>query len=340
VSKRQQKRRLSRRRDASQPGTGRGTASGRAPVRVGRVSPPRSVPAAIPRPPYAPDAPPFQAAVPPAERAEHMRVAGRAAREVLLELAPHVQPGVTTDELDRICHEACVARGGYPSPLHYKGYPKALCTSINEIVCHGIPDDRPLREGDIVNLDVTIFLGGVHGDHSETFCVGEVDPDAARLVDVTLECLWEGIRAVAPGAPVNAIGRAIEDRATADGFSVVRTFVGHGVGEVFHTVPSVPHYFDPRAADRLEPGWTFTIEPMINAGSWQCGPIWPDDWTAPTADLSLSAQFEHTVLVTPSGVEVLTLLPEESRGPESSVSRARRLRAGTGDAPVGVSERG
>jgi methionyl aminopeptidase len=311
VSKRQQKRRVARRRDASRPGT----LHGRAPVRPGRVSAPRTVPPEIPRPPYAPDAPPFQPAVPPGDLADRMRRAGRAAREVLLELAPHVRPGVTTDELDRICHEACIARGGYPSPLHYKGYPKALCTSVNEIVCHGIPDDRPLAHGDIVNLDVTIFLDGVHGDHSETFCVGAVSDHAARLVRVTRECLWKGIEAVGPGRPINAIGRAIEDHATAHGFSVVRAFVGHGIGEAFHTTPSVPHYYDPRADERLQPGWTFTIEPMINAGSWECGPIWPDEWTAPTADGSLSAQFEHTVLVTRDGVEVLTLLPDEPRAP-------------------------
>ena len=222
-----------------------------------------------------------------------------------------MQPGVTTDELDRICHEACIARGGYPSPLLYKGYPKSLCTSVNEVICHGIPDDRALLEGDIVNCDVTIYLDGVHGDHSETFLVGEVDPEAERLVRVTRECLWHGIAAARPGGRVNDIGRAIQAHAEGEGFGVVRMFVGHGVGREFHTAPSVPHYFDPHADQILEPGLTFTIEPMITAGAYDVGRIWPDGWTAVTADGSLTAQFEHSLLVTPSGVEVLTLLPDE-----------------------------
>lgn len=309
MSRRQQKRRQSRRHDAARRPRHR-----REPVRAGTVSAPRPVPAEIPRPPYAPDAPALQPAVPPSELVPRMRRAGQAAREILLELAEHVGPGVTTDELDRVCHEACIARGGYPSPLHYKGFPKALCSSINEIVCHGIPDDRPLREGEIVNLDVTIFLDGVHGDHSETLCVGEVDPEAAHLVEVTRECMWRGIDAIRPGEPLNAIGAAIEGHAVDHGFSVVRTFVGHGIGAQFHTAPSVPHYFDPALAQPLEVGQIFTVEPMINAGSWQVGRIWADEWTAPTADGSLSAQFEHSVLVTPEGVEVLTLLPHEPRG--------------------------
>ena len=243
-----------------------------------------------------------------------MRVAGRAAREVLLELGVAVRPGITTGELDRICHEACIVRGGYPSPLHYKGFPKSLCTSVNEVICHGIPDDRMLQDGDIVNCDVTIYLGGVHGDCNATFLVGDVDETGRRLVQVTRESLWKGIDAVKPGARVYDIGRAVQAHAEAAGFGVVRSFVGHGIGENFHTAPSVPHYFDERADGVIAPGMTFTIEPMITEGSWELGRIWSDGWTAPTLDLSRSAQFEHTLMVTPAGVEVMTLLPGEPHG--------------------------
>jgi methionyl aminopeptidase len=313
VTKRQQKRRHDRRREAGGPA---GVAfetddRTRARVRAGHVSPERPVPANIPRPPYVRGAGALVPSFPPAELAERMRTAGRAAREVLLEVAPAVQPGVTTDELDRIVHEACIARGGYPSPLHYRGYPKSLCTSVNEVICHGIPDDRALLEGDIVNCDVTIYLDGVHGDHSETFLVGECTSEAERLVRVTRECLWHGIAAARPGGPLNDIGRAIQEHAEGAGFGVVRMFVGHGVGREFHTAPSVPHFYDPYADSILEPGLTFTIEPMITAGSYEVGRIWPDGWTAVTADGSLTAQFEHALLVTPSGIEVLTMLPGE-----------------------------
>jgi methionyl aminopeptidase len=310
VSRRREKEKMARRRAAAAPRTLRR----RAPMRPGRLSPTRPVPASIPRPPYAPDAPPLVAAVPPTELAKRLHTAGRAAREVLLELRDAVRPGITTDELDRICHEACIARGGYPSPLHYKGFPKSLCTSVNEVICHGIPDDRVLEDGDIVNCDVTIYLGGVHGDCNATFCVGDVDDEGRRLVQVTKESLWKGIDAVRPGALLNEIGRAIQRHAEAAGFSVVRAFVGHGVGEEFHTAPAVPHYYDPTADTVITPGMTFTIEPMINEGGWELGRIWSDGWTAPTRDGSRSAQFEHTLLVTPTGVEVCTLLPGEPHG--------------------------
>jgi methionyl aminopeptidase len=235
-----------------------------------------------------------------------MRRAGRAAAEVLAEVGAAVAPGVTTDELDRICHDACIARGGYPSPLDYKGFPKSLCTSVNEIICHGIPDDRVLLDGDIVNCDVTIYLDGVHGDTNATFLVGDVDDVGRRLVQVTFEAMWKGIEAVRPGARVHDIGRAIQEHAEGNGFGVVRSFVGHGIGTEFHTAPSIPHYFDPRSDHVLEPGTTFTIEPMITEGSWEIGRIWSDGWTAPTRDGARCAQFEHTVLVTTTGVEVLT----------------------------------
>jgi methionyl aminopeptidase len=251
--------------------------------------------------------------VPPDEIPERMRIAGHAAREVLLEVGAAVRVGITTDELDRICHEAYISRGGYPSTLDYKGYPKSLCTSVNEVICHGIPDDRELVDGDIVNCDVTIYKHGVHGDCSATFLVGDVDDVGRQLVQVTYECLWKGIDVVRPGARINEIGRAIQEHAEANDFSVVRAFVGHGVGETFHTAPSVPHFYDPHADTLIESGMTFTIEPMINEGSWELGRIWPDGWTAPTRDGSRSAQFEHSLLVTPTGVEVLTLLPGETR---------------------------
>jgi len=311
MGKRQAKEKRARRRVASE----RRVHTGRqAPVRAGRISPPRPVPASIPRPPYAPDAPALVPAVPPDEFADRMRAAGRAGREVLLELADAVKVGMTTEELDIICHEACIARGGYPSPLHYKGFPKSLCTSVNEVICHGIPDDRVLLDGDIVNCDVTIFLHGVHGDCNATFCVGDVDDNGRRLVQVTREALWKGIEQVRPGARLYEVGRAIQSHAEAAGFGVVRSFVGHGLGEEFHTAPAVLHYYDPSNDLVLTPGLTFTIEPMINEGSWELGRIWPDGWTAPTRDGSRSAQFEHSLLVTPTGVEVLTLLPGEPAG--------------------------
>jgi methionyl aminopeptidase len=310
MNKRQEKEKRARRRVASER---RARPGHRAPVRPGRLSPTREVPASIPRPPYAPDAPPLVPAVPPDEFADRMRAAGHAAREVLLELESAVKVGMTSDELDRICHEACIARGGYPSPLHYKGFPKSLCTSVNEVICHGIPDDRVLLDGDIVNCDVTIYLHGVHGDCNATFLVGDVDDEGRRLVRVTREALWKGIDQVRPGARLYEIGRAIQTHAEAAGFGVVRSFVGHGVGEEFHTAPAVLHYYDPSADLVLTPGLTFTIEPMINEGSWELGRIWPDGWTAPTRDGSRSAQFEHSLLVTTTGVEVLTLLPDEPR---------------------------
>jgi methionyl aminopeptidase len=304
VSKRQQKEKLARRRLAS--GTRGSTAPARTKLRAGRLSPTRAVPPDIPRPPYAPDAPALMPAVPPDEFVERMRAAGRAARDVLREVGAAVRAGITTDELDRVCHEACIARGGYPSPLHYKGFPKSLCTSVNEIICHGIPDDRVLLEGDIVNCDVTIFLGGVHGDTNATFLVGDVDEAGRTLVRVTEESMLKGIAAVHAGARVNDIGRAIQTHAEAQGFGVVRDFVGHGIGETFHTTPSIPHYFHEGADQLLVAGMTFTIEPMITEGSWEVGKIWSDRWTAPTRDLSRSAQFEHTILVTPPGAESLT----------------------------------
>jgi methionyl aminopeptidase len=240
-----------------------------------------------------------------------MRAACRAAREVLEVCKTLAAPGVTTDRIDAACHQACIDRGGYPSPLNYHGYPKSLCTSVNEVICHGIPDSRPLELGDIVNLDVTIYLDGMHGDVSETVVVGGTsDAESLRLVKVTRECLYRAIGAVRPGAQVRDIGRVIQDHAESNGYGVVRAFVGHGVGEQFHMDPQVPHYFDAGATSILVPGMVFTIEPMINQGDWR-HVQWDDQWTAVTMDGKRSAQFEHTVLVTSSGVEVLTLALDE-----------------------------
>ena len=277
-------------------------------LRAGAVGPERAVPPEILRPDYVETGTPVrstESAVKSPEVIARLRAAGKIARDVLAETGAAVAVGVTTDELDRVAHEAHVARGVYPSPLRYRGFPKSVCTSVNEVICHGIPDDRALVDGDIVNLDITVYVDGVHGDTNATFCVGRVDPESRRLVKVTEECLELGIEAVRPGAVLSDIGRAIETHAHDAGFFVVRAFVGHGIGEVFHGPPQVPHYYERAASTVLEPGMVFTIEPMITMGSVQ-PVIWPDGWTAATSDGSRTAQFEHTVLVTDTGVEVLT----------------------------------
>jgi methionyl aminopeptidase len=217
-----------------------------------------------------------------------------------------VTPGITTEELDVLAHEMAIAAGAYPSPLNYDGFPKAICTSVNEVICHGIPDSRKLVAGDICNVDVTVFREGVHGDTNATFYVGEVDATTRRLVETTRECLDRAIAVVRPGRPVSDIGRVIEDHATEAGFGVVKTFVGHGIGEQFHTDLQIPHYYTPSASTVLERNMTFTIEPMITVGNPR-EVIWDDGWTAVTADRKRSAQFEHTLVVTDDGAEILTL---------------------------------
>jgi methionyl aminopeptidase len=279
-------------------------------VRPGRLSPPRPVPADIERPSYALDKhgrPRERDSARPKdpETLELMRAAGKAAAEVLAVVGAAVRPGITTDDLDAIAHEECIRRGGYPSPLGYNGFPKSLCTSVNEVICHGIPDSTVLKDGDIVNCDVTIFLNGVHGDTNATFFVGAVDDESRRLVDVTRECLEVGIAAVRPGQRVRDIGRAIQDHAEGHGYGVVRAFVGHGIGRSFHSDPQVYHYDNPAARTVLEPGMTFTIEPMITIGDWH-HELWDDGWTAVTVDRSRTAQFEHTLVVTDDGAEILT----------------------------------
>lgn len=282
-------------------------------VLPGVVSPLREVPKNIARPPYVPGTialpkPPLELD----EKIKRMRVAGIAAREIMLEVAKFIEPGVTTDYLDEIVHNKTIELGGYPSPLQYHGFPKSVCTSVNEVICHGIPDSRKLVEGDICNIDVTIYLNGVHGDHNCTFFVGDVDAESKRLTKVTKEAMWLGIAQVKPGASTRAIGKVIQDHADANGFSSVRDYTGHGIGEEFHTKPTILHYDTPHNDTIMTPGMTFTIEPMLSMGDWRSN-LWDDEWTVVTKDNSRSAQFEHTVLVTDSGVEVLTLLPEEPR---------------------------
>ncbi|WP_030450578.1 type I methionyl aminopeptidase [Herbidospora cretacea] len=277
-------------------------------LRPGRISPTRKVPAHIERPEYVGKKEPKRGAsdVQTPETIEKMRVAGRIAAQALEEVGRHVAPGVTTDELDRIGHEFLLDHGAYPSTLGYRGYPKSLCTSINEVICHGIPDDTVLNDGDIVNVDITAFIGGVHGDTDATFLCGDVDEESRLLVERTREATNRAIKAVAPGRQLNIVGRVIEAYAKRFGYGVVRDFTGHGIAESFHSGLIVPHYDDPSLAVTLVPGMTFTIEPMLTLGTIDYE-IWSDGWTAVTKDGRRTAQFEHTVLVTDSGVEILTL---------------------------------
>ena len=275
----------------------------------GRLSPRRSVPSTIARPEYVdrPAPQPFRGSeVKDADTIERMRVAGRLAGQALAEVASHIAPGVTTDELDRIGHEFVCDHGAYPSTLGYKGFPKSLCTSINEVICHGIPDSTVLEDGDIVNIDITAFIGGVHGDTDATYPVGEVDDESRLLIERTQAAMMRGIKAVAPGRPINVIGRVIEAYARRFGYGVVRDFTGHGIGTAFHSGLVIPHYDEPAFDALIEEGMTFTIEPMLTLGTIDYD-MWDDGWTVVTADRQRSAQFEHTLLVTASGAEILTL---------------------------------
>lgn len=277
-------------------------------VVAGTVSPRRHVPAHIQRPPYADTGIVNrwnESAVKSPDVVVRMRVAGTIAAEVLRLAGQAVKPGITTDEIDAYVHQLCIERNAYPSPLNYSGYPKSVCTSVNEVICHGIPDSRTLEDGDIINLDVTCYIGGVHGDTNATFLVGDVDDEGKHLIRITEECLWRGIEAVHPGRPLSDIGKAIETRAKQDKLGVVRAFIGHGIGEQFHTDIQILHYYDSRNNTIMRPGMTFTIEPMITLGTWQHR-MWDDEWTAVTADGKRTAQFEHTLLVTETDVEVLT----------------------------------
>jgi methionyl aminopeptidase len=246
------------------------------------------------------------------EEIEKMRVAGRLAAEVLKMIEPLVKAGITTGELDRICHEYIVnVQQAVPAPLNYRGFPRSICTSVNHQVCHGIPGEKKLKRGDIVNIDITVIKDGYHGDTSRMFYVGEPSIQARRLVETTRDCMQRGIEQVRPGARLGDIGHAIQTLAEKSGFSVVREYCGHGIGREFHEDPQVLHYGKPGTGIELVSGMTFTVEPMINAGDPEIR-LLPDNWTVVTRDHSLSAQWEHTVLVTDSGHEVLTRLPGET----------------------------
>lgn len=280
-------------------------------VAPGRVSARRPVPSQIERPHYVDRGQDIREdgdrLVKDAETIERMRVAGRIAAQAMAVGAALVAPGVTTDEIDRVVHEFICDAGAYPSPLGYKAFPKSLCTSVNEVICHGIPDSRPLEDGDIVNLDVTVYLGGVHGDTDATYLVGDVDEESRLLVERTHEAMMRGIRAARPGREVNVIGRVIESYARRFGYGVVRDYTGHGIGTEFHSGLIIPHYDSAPAYDTvIEPGMTFTVEPMLTLGGGSDWDLWDDGWTVVTADLSRSAQFEHTIVVTDNGAQILT----------------------------------
>jgi methionyl aminopeptidase len=276
----------------------------------GTLSPRRSVPANIARPEYVgkPGPAPWRGPnVFDADTIAAIRIASRIAAQALEVVGKHVAPGVTTDQLDAIGHEFVLDHGAYPSTLGYRGFAKSLCTSVNEVICHGIPDSTVIEDGDIVNVDITAFIGGVHGDNNATFLAGDVDEESRLLVERTQEALARAIKAVRPGREINVIGRVIEKYASRFGYGVVRDYTGHGVGPAFHTGLVVPHYdAAPLYETVIEPGMVFTIEPMLNLGTpdWI---MWDDDWTVVTADGRRSAQFEHTLLVTDDGAEILTL---------------------------------
>ncbi len=267
------------------------------------------MPANIPRPEYVGKAAPRPYSgsnVQTAETIEKMRVAGRIAADAMQEAAKAIAPGVSTDELDRVGHEFLLDHGAYPSTLGYRGFPKSCCTSVNEVICHGIPDARPLEDGDIVKIDLTAYIDGVHGDNCATYLCGNVSEEARLLVERTKEALNRAIKAVRPGRRVNVLGRVIESYAKRFNYGVVRDYTGHGVHTSFHSGLVIPHYDEPRYDTVMEPGMTFTIEPMITLGTedWV---MWDDNWTVLTADGSWTAQFEHTLVVTDMGAEVLTL---------------------------------
>jgi methionyl aminopeptidase len=276
----------------------------------GRVSPTRLVPSTIIRPEYVgrPGPAKFTGSdVKTAEQIARIRAAGKIAAQAIQLVGEACRPGVTTDELDRIGHEFVVSQGAYPSTLGYRGFPKSICSSLNEVICHGIPDDTVLQEGDIINIDITAFKDGFHGDSNVTFLVGDVDPELKLLVERTHESMMRGINAALPGRSINIIGRAIETYAKRFNYGVVRDFTGHGVGEAFHSGLVIPHYDSaPHYAEEIKVGMVFTIEPMLTLGThdWE---MWSDDWTVVTKDRSLTAQFEHTIVITEDGPEILTL---------------------------------
>ena len=276
----------------------------------GRISPKLDVPASITRPEYVGKAMPAKftgSNIKTQEQIEKIRHSGKIAAQAIELVGQHAKPGITTDELDKIAHKFLIDNGAYPSTLGYRGYPKSICSSLNEVICHGIPDDTVLEDGDILNIDITAFIDGFHGDSNQTFLVGEVKPEVAELVERTREALARGIAVVAPGRSVNLIGRAIESYAKRFNYGVVRDFTGHGIGEAFHSGLIIPHYDSaPMYSDEMQVGMVFTIEPMLTLGTHQWE-MWADGWTVVTKDKSITAQFEHTLVVTETGADILTL---------------------------------
>ncbi|KAF7294957.1 Methionine aminopeptidase [Mycena indigotica] len=278
------------------------------------LSPRRKVPEHIPVPDYVKDGVPRSEAraaaqtvqILNAEEIQKMRTVCRMSREILDIAAAAVRPGITTDEIDEIVHNATIERNAYPSPLNYRNFPKSVCTSVNEVICHGIPDQRKLQEGDIINLDISVFYDGYHGDVNATYPVGKIDDESAKLIATSRECLDKAIAMCKPGALIRDVGKVIEPIARTNGCSSVKTYTGHGIHTLFHTVPNVPHYAKNKAVGTMKAGMVFTIEPMINLGSNWSEVHWPDNWTATTVDGKRSAQFEETLLITETGVEVLT----------------------------------
>jgi len=280
----------------------------------GTISPSLSVPASITRPEYVGKKAPATwtgGNVKTPEQIEKIRRAGTLAAQAIELVGSHAEPGVTTDELDKTAHKFLIDNGAYPSTLGYRGYPKSICSSVNEIICHGIPDDTALEDGDIINIDITAYLDGFHGDSNQTFLVGNVSEEAKLLVERTREALNRGIAACAPGRGVNLIGRTIEAYAKRFNYGVVRDFTGHGIGESFHSGLIIPHYDSaPLYGDIMEVGMVFTIEPMLTLGTHEWT-MWPDGWTVATKDHSITAQFEHTIVITETGAEILTLASGE-----------------------------
>jgi methionyl aminopeptidase len=276
----------------------------------GKLSPTRSVPADIIRPEYVGKSAPAKftgSDVKTADQIAKIQAAGKIAAQAIQLVGEACRPGVTTDELDRIGHEFVISQGAYPSTLGYRGFPKSLCSSLNEVICHGIPDDTVLQEGDIINIDITAFKDGFHGDSNVTFLVGNVKPEVQLLVERTHEAMLRGINAALPGRSINIIGRAIETYAKRFNYGVVRDFTGHGVGEAFHSGLVIPHYDSaPHYDDEIKIGMVFTIEPMLTLGTHEWD-LWADDWTVTTKDKSLTAQFEHTIVITEDGPQILTL---------------------------------
>jgi methionyl aminopeptidase len=276
----------------------------------GRISPKLDVPKSIVRPEYVGKPAPAKftgSDVKTQEQIEKIRHSGKIAAQAIELVGQNAKPGITTDDLDKIAHQFLIDNGAYPSTLGYRGYPKSICSSLNEVICHGIPDDTVLEDGDILNIDITAYIDGFHGDSNQTFFVGEVNPEIALLVERTREALARGISVVAPGRSVNLIGRAIESYAKRFNYGVVRDFTGHGVGEAFHSGLIIPHYDSaPMYSDEMKVGMVFTIEPMLTLGThhWE---MWADGWTVVTKDRSITAQFEHTLVVTETGADILTL---------------------------------